>query len=289
MEKRTNKYKLAFFITLSALILTLIFNPLFYLSPSEKIKGTYTIISIYKWDKSKNDWILVFKKENDLLKYNFGNLTRLFFNNIPHTQGQNYFLPFYFTFFFLKVYNSFNDMLNDVNPITEYCSVQGIASSSNQPAIFGHGFAVKQGDYRVPFQIGFGNSTSQFDPGFPTLYHKTTIVNFQYRGNQCYEASHEGLSFNLNFQVKQSTDYTNKYIYITYVGYWQNTNYNSYSIVYTRLYLPLIYQYHTLNPPSANNKWAVMWLVVAEDLVSPAVSVALNDIVKFEYTLAINV
>jgi hypothetical protein len=179
MKKRINKYKLAFFITLSALILTLIFNPLFYLSLPEKTRGTYTIISIYKLDKKTNEWILAFKKENDLLKYNFGNLTRLFFNNIPHTQGENYLQIFYFVFFFQKVYNSFNDMLNDVNPITESCAPQGIASSSNQPAIFGHGFAPKSGTTRNPFQIGFGNSTAQFDSGFPTLYHKTTIVNFQ--------------------------------------------------------------------------------------------------------------
>jgi hypothetical protein len=284
-----NKYKLAFFIVLAFLIISFAFNYILWVlaTNNNKLRGTYTILQIYK--KVGENWVLAFEKKNDLLKYNFVNFLALVLNNLPYNQGQDnqYVTGYNFTVFFGYTYASWNDLINNVNPTSTYsCRVVIQLALPSQPYVLAYPFLYKTSSgLKVPFQIGFGNSTSQFDSGFPTLYHKTTIVSFQYKGNQCYEASHEGLSFNLNFQVQSSVDNVNKYIYMSYVGYWQNP-YPSYSIVYTRLYLPLVY---STSPPSQTTTWALFWLLMAEDAVSPAVSVSQNDIVKFVYTLAINV
>ena len=281
------KEKILLSIILIALTISLTFNYILY---NEKFnnpnnRGFSLILEIYK--KDGDTWKLLFKKTNDLLKYNFGNLTKLFFANLHNTNNQTISIYYLYNYY----YSSYEDLINDNIAFYQTCGFMKTTINTdidNQGKQLAFVFLPNQhiGIWKKTFDIGFGNDTSIFNYGdntFPQLKHNIDTISFGTFGSKCAESSHLFINYNLGIETETYTNTTTNQIYIKYIGYWQNP-YSSFTIKYTRLYIPLVWKFD-------NEEGYKRYIsLIAEDLVNDGdgVLVYLNDLVKFVYILVIN-
>jgi hypothetical protein len=281
------KEKILLSVILIALTISLGFNYLLY---NEKFNNSNArsfslILEIYK--KEGDYWKLLFRKTNDLLKYNFGNLTKLFFANLHNFNNETISIYYLHNFY----YASYQDLINDNMAFYQSC---GLLKTNINTNIDNQGkqlifvFLPNQhiGIWKKTFDIGFGNDTSIFTYGentFPQLRHNIDTIVFGNFGSKCAEASHLYIDYNLGIETATITNSTTNQIYIKYIGYWQNP-YPSFNIKYTRLYIPLVWKFDN------EDGYRRYISLIAEDLVNSGngVLVYLNDLVKFVYILVIN-
>jgi hypothetical protein len=281
------KEKLLLSVLIIALIISLGFNYVLY---NEKFNNNNSrhislILEIYK--KEGDTWKLLFRKTNDLLKYNFGNLTKLFFANLHNTNNET--VSWYYKDRFY--YSSYQDLVNDNMALYQSCGFTKLKINTdidNNGYQLAFVFYANQhlGIWKKVFDIGFGNDTSIFVYGnntFPQLKHNIDVIEFGSFGSKCAEASHLYINYNFGIETETSENITTKQIYIKYIGYWQNP-YSSFNIKYTRLYIPIIWKFDN------EQGYRRDYVLIAEDLINngDGVLVYLNDLVKFVYILVIN-
>jgi hypothetical protein len=280
------KEKILLSVILISLVISLSFN---YIFINEKFnnnnRGISLILEIYK--KEGNNWKLLFRKNNDLLKYNFGNLTKLFFANLHNTKNETISIYYLYNFF----YASYQDLVNDNPSFYQTCGFMKTTINTdidNQGKQLAFVFLPNQyiGIWKKTFDIGFGNNTAIFNYGenkFPQLKHNIDTIDFYPYGSKCAESSHLFIDYNLGIETETFTNSTTNQIYIKYIGYWQNP-YHSFNIIYTRLYIPLVWKFDN------ENGYRRYISLISEDLVNngSGVIVYLNDVVKFVYILVIN-
>jgi hypothetical protein len=277
--------KKIFAILLIALAFSILIN-VYLLNYNENPKGIYLILEIFANDK------LLLHKENDIFKYNFGNLTKLFFANLHNLKNEK--ITWYYTYHF--VYDNWQDVLND--KISDYSTCGFIKSTINTDIDFeglklGFIFYNNQflGIWKKTFDIGFGDNITQFRQiygEFPSLKHSTNYTNFYYKeGNytvkKCVESSHYFINYDLGILTYQEK--TNNQIRIYYIGYWK-VNFDNYTIEYTRLYIPIVYTYEAKINPKTIFPYFRDYVLIAEDKFN--ITVYKNDMVKFQYVLVIN-
>jgi hypothetical protein len=268
------KYLISFLLI--ALALSLLFNLFLinnniFLTKNER-QAYLSIIQIYK--KVNNEWFLVFEKENDILKHNFANLTKLFFSNWHNDNSVQAIFIHYLSRF---IYNTYNDFKTNSWSNTYTCNIHQVIwnvwnEDQNVFGIFGDRF------FTMTFRIGFGNDTSIFSE-FPSTRHNTTIISFGYAGSKCAEASHEEIDYGLPLEVQK--EQIGNVIRIKYIGYW-NVNYPNYVIKYVRLYTQFVWSYDVFT-----NQIFRDWLLIAEDKVDNVIGIS-GETLKFVYIIQVN-
>jgi len=278
--------KKIFGILLIALAFSILLNTYLLNYNNEHPKGIYLILQIFANDK------LILHKKNDIFKFNFGNLTKLFFANLHNLKNET--ITWYYNYHF--IYENWQDVLNDKFSDYSTCGVVNNIINTNidfQGLRLGFVFYNNQylGIWKKTFDIGFGDNITQFlhiYGEFPSLKHSTNYTNFYYKnGNytikKCAESSHFFIDYSLGILSYQER--TNNQIKIYYIGYWKVT-FDNYTIQYSRLYIPILYTYEAKINPTTIFPYYRDYLLIAEETFN--VTVYKGDLVKFQYVLVIN-
>jgi hypothetical protein len=278
--------KKIFAILLIVLAFSILLNVYLLNYNSEDAKGIYLILEIFANGK------LILRKENDIFKYNFANLTKLFFANLHNLKSEK--ITWYYTYHF--IYDNWNDVIND--KFSDYSTCGLVKSTINTDIDFqglklGFVFYNNQylGIWKKTFDIGFGDNITQFINvygEFPSLKHSTNYTNFYYKnGNytvrKCAESSHYFIDYNIGITTYQEA--LNNQIRIYYIGYWKNP-YDNFNIQYSRLYIPILYTYEAKINPKTIFPYFRDYVLIAEELFN--ITVYKGDFLKFQYVLVIN-
>jgi hypothetical protein len=278
--------KKIFSILLIVLAFSILLNAYLLNYHNESTRGIYLILQIFVNDK------LILHKENDIFKYNFGNLTKLFFANLHNFNNEK--IIWYYNYHF--IYDNWNDVVND--KFSDY-STCGVANNIVNTDIDFQGLRLEfvfynnkhLGIWKKTFDIGFGDNITQFRNiygEFPSLKHSTNLTNFYYKhGNytirKCAESSHYFIDYSLGITTYQEV--INNQIRIYYIGYWKNP-YDNFNIQYSRLYIPILYTYETRINPKTIFPYYRDYVLIAEELFD--ITVHKGDLLKFQYVLVIN-
>jgi hypothetical protein len=278
--------KKIFAILLIVLALSILFNVYLLNVNNNNAKGIYLILQIYANEK------LILYKESDIFKFNFANLTKLFFANLHNSKNEK--IIWYYTYHF--IYDNWQDVLNDKFSDYSTCGIVNNIVNTDidfQGLRLGFVFYNNQylGIWKKTFDIGFGDNITQFRDiygEFPSLKHSNNFTNFYYKnGNytikRCVESSHYFIDYDLGILTYQEV--INNQIRIYYIGYWKNP-YDNFTIQYSRLYIPILYTYEAKINPKTIYPYYRDYVLIAEELFN--ITVYKGDLLKFQYVLIIN-